>query len=354
MKYQEIMSSFSQSGMGALVLSRDGVILSINQAGDRLLCGDGKLTGTQLIDIAGELGQTATKPVYVCVQFDHYVIRCPAPEAEGLPEGAQLIVFRDAVDDACHDMLMNVVNQLDEAVILCDEKSRIYMLNDAAEKMDALVTQDVRGCPISDIYFMRDGKNCGIPEVIRSKQSILNMRQYYTTCYGHDVDIVANLYPIVQDGQVLGASSIMVNINPAYRTYELEYALKQAEIQTLILQGRFKTSDYVGMFYEACPEAYEQKAGKVSSEKFPFLKNVVFMGDIPYNGMYEAITITTTRTIRILYPHFSQIPNAEGWQSWQNSDLQILQVFVWVCSECFSQHVIVQKFARDRVKMCRI
>ena len=80
--------------------------------------------------------------------------------------------------------------------------------------------------------------------------------------------------------------AIMVNINPAYRTYELEYALKQSEIQTLIIQGRFKTSDYVGMFYEACPEAYEAKPGRISSEKFPFLKNVVFMGDIPYNGMF--------------------------------------------------------------------
>ena len=80
--------------------------------------------------------------------------------------------------------------------------------------------------------------------------------------------------------------AIMVNINPAYRTYELEYVLRQAEIQTLILQGRFKTSDYVGMFYEACPEAFEQKPGRISSEKFPFLKNVVFMGDIPYNGMF--------------------------------------------------------------------
>ena len=80
--------------------------------------------------------------------------------------------------------------------------------------------------------------------------------------------------------------AIMVNINPAYRTYELEYVLKQAEISTLIVQGRFKTSDYVGMFYEACPEAYEAKPGRISSEKFPFLKNAVFMGDIPYNGMY--------------------------------------------------------------------
>ncbi len=81
--------------------------------------------------------------------------------------------------------------------------------------------------------------------------------------------------------------AIMVNINPAYRTYELEYVLKQSEIQTLILQERFKTSDYVGMFYEACPEAHESVAGKLNSEKFPFLKNVVFIGDIAYNGMYS-------------------------------------------------------------------
>lgn len=80
--------------------------------------------------------------------------------------------------------------------------------------------------------------------------------------------------------------AIMVNINPAYRTYELEYVLKQAEIHTILLQGRFKTSDYVGMFYEACPEAIEARPGRVNSEKFPFLRNVVFIGDIPYNGMF--------------------------------------------------------------------
>jgi len=80
--------------------------------------------------------------------------------------------------------------------------------------------------------------------------------------------------------------AVLVNINPAYRTYELEYALKQSEVQTLIVQGRFKTSDYVGMFYESCPEAYDCKAGRIESEKFPFLKNVIFAGDIPYNGMF--------------------------------------------------------------------
>jgi fatty-acyl-CoA synthase len=81
--------------------------------------------------------------------------------------------------------------------------------------------------------------------------------------------------------------AIMVNINPAYRTYELEYVLKQAEIQTLILQDRFKTSDYAGMLYEACPEAAGSRPGHLNSEKFPFLKNIVFLGDPAPAGMYS-------------------------------------------------------------------
>lgn len=80
--------------------------------------------------------------------------------------------------------------------------------------------------------------------------------------------------------------AIMVNVNPAYRPFELEYTLKQSEIKVLLIQGRFKTSDYVGMFYEACPETRESRPGKIMSDTYPFLKTVVFIGDIQYNGMY--------------------------------------------------------------------
>jgi len=80
--------------------------------------------------------------------------------------------------------------------------------------------------------------------------------------------------------------AIIVNINLVYRTCKLEYVLKQAEILTLIVQGRFKTSNFVGMFYEVYPEAYECKPGRFSSEKFTVLNNTLFMGEIPYNNMY--------------------------------------------------------------------
>lgn len=79
---------------------------------------------------------------------------------------------------------------------------------------------------------------------------------------------------------------IMVNINPAYRTHELEYALRQSETQTLLLMDRFKTSDYVKMFYEVCPEARTSKLGQIHSEKLPFLRTVVLIRGEKQPGMY--------------------------------------------------------------------
>ncbi|MDI9633918.1 MAG: AMP-binding protein [Methanolinea sp.] len=81
--------------------------------------------------------------------------------------------------------------------------------------------------------------------------------------------------------------AIMVNINPAYRPYELDYVLRQAEIQTLIVQGRFKTSDYVGMLLETCPEVATSRPGHLNTERFPFLKNVIFMGSEAPPGMFS-------------------------------------------------------------------
>src|SRR6476620_4822552 len=42
------------------------------------------------------------------------------------------------------------------------------------------------------------------------------------------------------------AGLILVNINPAYRVAELEYALNKVECRALITADRFKTSDYLG------------------------------------------------------------------------------------------------------------
>ena len=51
--------------------------------------------------------------------------------------------------------------------------------------------------------------------------------------------------------------AILVNINPAYKTAELEYALNQSAVSLLVLASSFRTADYVGMLAEVrprCPE----------------------------------------------------------------------------------------------------
>ncbi|QNK69643.1 AMP-binding protein [Variovorax sp. PAMC26660] len=47
---------------------------------------------------------------------------------------------------------------------------------------------------------------------------------------------------------------ILVNINPAYRTSELEYALNKVGCKALVTMAQFKTSDYLGMLRELGPK----------------------------------------------------------------------------------------------------
>ena len=46
---------------------------------------------------------------------------------------------------------------------------------------------------------------------------------------------------------------VLVNINPAYRTAEVEYALNKVGCKLLVTMARFKTSDYLGMLRELAP-----------------------------------------------------------------------------------------------------
>ena len=78
--------------------------------------------------------------------------------------------------------------------------------------------------------------------------------------------------------------SILVNINPAYRTSELEYALRQSGISVLITAARFKSSDYVAMVREVCPELTTSRPGEIRSTHLPELKTVIVLGEEPSSG----------------------------------------------------------------------
>ena len=75
---------------------------------------------------------------------------------------------------------------------------------------------------------------------------------------------------------------VLVNINPAYRTTELEYALNKVGCRALVMARRFKSSDYLGMLTDNAPEIHQGGPGEtLDSARLPTLKNVVLLGDDP-------------------------------------------------------------------------
>ncbi|AZO61932.1 MAG: AMP-binding protein [Mesorhizobium sp.] len=80
---------------------------------------------------------------------------------------------------------------------------------------------------------------------------------------------------------------ILVNINPAYRLSELEYALNKVGCKALVTAVSFKTSDYLGMIETLAPEIAKAEPGKLEAKKLPSLKIVIRMGEDNSPGMFN-------------------------------------------------------------------
>ncbi len=74
------------------------------------------------------------------------------------------------------------------------------------------------------------------------------------------------------------AGLILVNINPAYRLTELEYALNKVGCRALVTATRFKTSDYIGMVNALAPELSGSR-GALESARLPSLRIVIQIGE---------------------------------------------------------------------------
>ena len=92
------------------------------------------------------------------------------------------------------------------------------------------------------------------------------------------------------------AGLILVNINPAYRLYELEYALNKVECRALVLAESFKTSQYFQMIQELAPELAVCKPGALQSKKLPHLEMVIGFGGAIQAGFLSFEDVTTNAT----------------------------------------------------------
>ena len=79
--------------------------------------------------------------------------------------------------------------------------------------------------------------------------------------------------------------AVLVNINPAYRVSELEYALHKVRCKALVTAEQFKTSKYIDMLLDIAPELASQQAGDLHCVRLPELRIAISTGDPGISGV---------------------------------------------------------------------
>jgi fatty-acyl-CoA synthase len=137
--------------------------------------------------------------------------------------------------------------------------------------------------------------------VVRSQQVRLSYRQFHA-----EVErVAAGLLALgLQRGDRIGiwapnraewvilqfaapkAGLILVNINPAYRVHELEFALNKVSCKALVLPRRFKSSHYLDMLNDLAPELADSRPGRLASPRLPGLRDVILLDETSAPGTH--------------------------------------------------------------------
>ncbi|MDR2957114.1 MAG: AMP-binding protein [Coriobacteriales bacterium] len=81
---------------------------------------------------------------------------------------------------------------------------------------------------------------------------------------------------------------VLVTMNPAYKSHELDYVLKQSDMSTLCIIDAWRDVDYVKIIRELIPEAKLYERGHLETAQYPYLKNLLFLGPEKHRGFYSA------------------------------------------------------------------
>lgn len=87
----------------------------------------------------------------------------------------------------------------------------------------------------------------------------------------------------------IGAVAVTVNTN--YKQAELEYLCENSDMHTLCIVDGEKDSNFVEMTYTMLPELKLFERGHMKSKRFPHMRNVVYIGQEKYRGMYNTAEI---------------------------------------------------------------
>ncbi|NNH25914.1 AMP-binding protein [Acinetobacter terrestris] len=83
------------------------------------------------------------------------------------------------------------------------------------------------------------------------------------------------------------AGMILVNLNPAYKSSELEYVLNKVSCKALVIAPQFKSSNYQEILTKIAPEITQSTDKLLSSQKLPHLKHIIKIDHEQHTGIHR-------------------------------------------------------------------
>lgn len=81
--------------------------------------------------------------------------------------------------------------------------------------------------------------------------------------------------------------AVLVTVNTAYKSHELDYVLKQSDMKALAITEGFRDVNYLKVLYELVPELKTSNRGNLKSKEYPCLKSVIYIGPEKHRGLYN-------------------------------------------------------------------
>ena len=113
--------------------------------------------------------------------------------------------------------------------------------------------------------------------------------------------------------------AVLVTVNTAYKSHELDYVLKQSDMKALAITDGFRDVNYLKILYELVPELKTSIRGNLESKEYPCLKSVIFIGQEKHRGLYN------THELLLLGKHTDNSKLLEAKKTFDSDDVVCMQ-----------------------------
>jgi fatty-acyl-CoA synthase len=85
--------------------------------------------------------------------------------------------------------------------------------------------------------------------------------------------------------------AVAVTLNTSCKEHELAFIIENSDMHTLCMTEGDNGNDFIKTIYSLIPELKTSERGRLKSNRFPAIRNVVFIGQEKHRGMYTAAEI---------------------------------------------------------------